>query len=44
MIPFNEADVIEIYLEGGSILIDPVAAGLISEDDPDDDNPHRGRA
>jgi 16S rRNA processing protein RimM len=43
LIPFTEAAVLEIDFEGGSILIDPVAAGLISEDDPDDDNPDRGR-
>jgi len=43
LIPFTEAAVLEIDFEGGSILIDPVAAGLITEDDPDDDNPDRGR-
>jgi len=33
LIPFTEASVLEIDLEGGMILIDPVAAGLASEDD-----------
>jgi len=44
LIPFTEAAVLEIDFEGGSILIDPIAAGLITEDDPDDDNPDRGKA
>ncbi|CAN7660567.1 ribosome maturation factor RimM [Rhizobium sp. LjRoot254] len=43
LIPFTEAAVLEIDFEGGSILIDPIAAGLITEDDPDDDNPDRGK-
>jgi 16S rRNA processing protein RimM len=34
LIPFSEAAVLEIDLEGGKILIDPMAAGLI--DNPDD--------
>ncbi|NEI70620.1 ribosome maturation factor RimM [Rhizobium lusitanum] len=34
LIPFSEAAVLEIDLEGGKVLIDPLAAGLI--DDPDD--------
>ncbi len=34
LIPFSEAAVLEIDLEGGKILIDPRAAGLI--DNPDD--------
>lgn len=34
LIPFSEAAVLEIDLEGGKILIDPMAAGLI--DSPDD--------
>ncbi|GES53355.1 16S rRNA processing protein RimM [Rhizobium sp. ERR 1071] len=34
LIPFSEAAVLEIDLEGGKILIDPLAAGLI--DNPDD--------
>jgi 16S rRNA processing protein RimM len=34
LIPFSEAAVLEIDLEGGTILIDPLAAGLI--DNPDD--------
>lgn len=38
LIPFNEAAVMDIDLEGGKILIDPLAAGLV--DDPDD-LPHR---
>ena len=40
LIPFSEAAVLEIDLEGGRILIDPYAAGLIEnpedgKDDPD---------
>lgn len=40
LIPFTEAAVLEIDLEGGKILIDPFAAGLIDnpedgKDDPD---------
>jgi 16S rRNA processing protein RimM len=38
LIPFNEASVLEIDFEGGSILIDPVAAGLINTDDDDDED------
>jgi 16S rRNA processing protein RimM len=34
LIPFSEAAVLEIDLEGGKILIDPLAAGLV--DNPDD--------
>lgn len=34
LIPFSEAAVLEIDLEGGKVLIDPMAAGLI--DDPTD--------
>jgi 16S rRNA processing protein RimM len=34
LIPFSEASVLEIDLEGGTIRIDPMAAGLI--DDPED--------
>jgi len=34
LIPFSEASVLEIDLEAGKLLIDPLAAGLI--DDPDD--------
>ncbi len=37
LIPFSEAAVLEIDLEGGTLLIDPFAAGLI--DTPDDDKP-----
>lgn len=36
LIPFSEAAVLEIDLEDGKILVDPVAAGLI--DQPDDDD------
>ncbi|MDQ0456665.1 ribosome maturation factor RimM [Rhizobium paknamense] len=32
LIPFSEAAVLEIDLEGGSILIDPIAAGLKDEE------------
>ncbi|MBB3658788.1 16S rRNA processing protein RimM [Rhizobium sp. BK650] len=34
LIPFSEASVLEIDLEAGKLLIDPLAAGLV--DDPDD--------
>jgi len=37
LIPFSEAAVLEIDLEGGKILIDPIAAGLI--DDPNEPGP-----
>ena len=37
LIPFNENAVLEVDFEDGRILIDPVAAGLIDEND--DDNP-----
>ncbi|MFN7009742.1 MAG: ribosome maturation factor RimM [Allorhizobium sp.] len=33
LIPFSEAAVLEIDLEGGRILVDPTAAGLKEEDD-----------
>lgn len=39
LIPFSEASVLEIDFEGGTILIDPVAAGLISDED---DNEGKG--
>jgi len=35
LIPFSEAAVLEIDLDGGSILIDPVAAGLIDSEGPE---------
>lgn len=38
LIPFSEAAVLEIDLENGRILIDPMAAGLV--DDPDEDGAH----
>ncbi|MDI7862404.1 ribosome maturation factor RimM [Rhizobiaceae bacterium n13] len=38
LIPFNEAAVMDIDLEGGKILIDPLAAGLVESPD---DLPHR---
>jgi 16S rRNA processing protein RimM len=37
LIPFTEASVLEIDFEGGSILIDPIAAGLINPDGDDDE-------
>jgi len=37
LIPFSEAAVLEIDLEGGKILIDPEAAGLT--ENPEDDGP-----
>lgn len=33
LIPFSEASVLEIDFEGGTILIDPVAAGLVNDED-----------
>ena len=33
LIPFSEAAVLEIDLDGGKILIDPMAAGLVDNDD-----------
>jgi len=41
LIPFSETAVLEIDLEGGRILIDPRAAGLI--EDPEDRQPGKGR-
>jgi 16S rRNA processing protein RimM len=38
LIPFTEAAVLEIDLEGGKILIDPEAAGLIENPDEDGAN------
>jgi 16S rRNA processing protein RimM len=43
LIPFSEASVLEIDFEGGTILIDPVAAGLAPGDDDDDDAEQDGR-
>lgn len=40
LIPFSEAAVLEIDLEGGKILIDPQAAGLTES--PEDDGPAPG--
>ncbi len=37
LIPFSEASVLEIDFEGGTILIDPIAAGLINPEGDDDD-------
>ncbi|MDS7598125.1 ribosome maturation factor RimM [Agrobacterium tumefaciens] len=37
LIPFSEAAVLEIDLEGGKILIDPMAAGLIENPDDKDE-------
>lgn len=34
LIPFTESAVLEIDLEGGKLLVDPVAAGLIEEPSP----------
>jgi 16S rRNA processing protein RimM len=36
LIPFSENSVLEIDFEGGTILIDPVAAGLVNSEDDDD--------
>ena len=45
LIPFSEAAVLDIDLENGKILVDPLAAGLIDTDDdiprPDDDGSGR---
>ena len=38
LIPFTEASVLEIDFEGGTLLIDPLAAGLIGTDDDDDES------
>jgi 16S rRNA processing protein RimM len=44
LIPFNEASVLEIDFEGGTLLIDPVAAGLVGTDDEAGrDEPGKGR-
>jgi 16S rRNA processing protein RimM len=40
LIPFSEAAVLEIDLEGGKIIIDPQAAGLA--ENPEDDGPTPG--
>ena len=37
LIPFSEAAVLELDLEGGTVLIDPMSAGLV--EDPDDGGP-----
>jgi len=39
LIPFSETSVLEIDLEGGKILIDPFAAGLIDNPDDGKDDP-----
>ena len=39
LIPFTEWSVLEIDLEAGRLLVDPVAAGLSDDKDPDSDNP-----
>jgi 16S rRNA processing protein RimM len=36
LIPFSETSVLEIDFDGGTILIDPLAAGLLSEDEDKD--------
>jgi 16S rRNA processing protein RimM len=36
LIPFSETSVLEIDFEGGTILIDPVAAGLVNDEDDGD--------
>jgi 16S rRNA processing protein RimM len=36
LIPFTETSVLEIDFEGGTILIDPTAAGLVNTDGDDD--------
>jgi len=43
LIPFNESSVLEIDFEGGSILIDPLAAGLINPEGDDDDEDADGK-
>lgn len=37
LIPFSEAAVLEIDLEEGRILVDPIAAGLVDDGDRDDE-------
>ncbi|NRQ16121.1 Ribosome maturation factor RimM [Ensifer sesbaniae] len=39
LIPFTEWSVLEIDLEAGRLLVDPVAAGLSDDKDQDSDNP-----
>ena len=36
LIPFTQGAVPEIDIDGGRIVIDPVAAGLVSDDDDDE--------
>lgn len=43
LIPFTEASVLEIDFEGGTLLIDPIAAGLVNPDGEDDDGDADGR-
>jgi 16S rRNA processing protein RimM len=40
LIPFSETSVLEIDFEGGTLLIDPTAAGLIGSEDEEDGKPH----
>lgn len=41
LIPFSESSVLEIDFDGGTILIDPIAAGLVA--DEDDEQDRKGR-
>lgn len=41
LIPFSEWSVLEIDLEAGRMLVDPVAAGLVDNEDGEPDNPFR---
>ena len=43
LIPFSEASVLEIDFEGGTILIDPLAAGLINPEGDDDSDGADGK-
>lgn len=38
LIPFSETSVLEIDFEGGTILIDPIAAGLVNPEGDDDED------
>ncbi|MBX4977107.1 ribosome maturation factor RimM [Rhizobium lentis] len=43
LIPFSEASVLEIDLEAGTLLIDPLAAGLIDDPEPPKFTPDKAK-
>lgn len=43
LIPFTEASVLEIDFEGGTLLIDPVAAGLVNPEGDEDEDEADGK-